>query len=73
MFTAHTLPAAVRNHGPVLTEKFINKMKRMVETPRAVYEVEIEHPYISEEDDAAVKALQAVTPGALPAWYYIPA
>jgi hypothetical protein len=72
VFPRYTHPSCVRNYRSTLTGDFIRRMKRIVEDYKNVHEVDLEDPYITDEEAAAVGALQTVTPGLLPAWYYVP-
>jgi len=72
IFPEYSRPSSIRNNNDTLTARFLKDMSRMVCNPQSIYEVDLEQPWISEAEDAAVKALQSVTPGTLPAWYYVP-
>ena len=72
VFTAYVKPACIKNHGPLLTAHFIQAAKRLIENADRVIEVDLEHPFITEDEDAAVKVLKQLSPESQLAWYSIP-
>lgn len=72
VFPEYSKATFLRNYTAQLNERFLEKMKRLLETPNRVYEADLEHPYISEEQDAVVKLLQEAHPGSIPTWYHVP-
>jgi hypothetical protein len=47
-------------------------VKRIVEGQRRVQQMDLEHPYISEAEDAAVKVINDAIPNSSLSWYYVP-
>jgi len=72
VFPSYSKPACLRNNSETLTAHFIDATKRLIEHSNGLSEVELEHPYITEDEDAAVKILQSLAPGSQLAWYNIP-
>ena len=72
VFSSYAKPACIQNHGSQLTPNFIEAAKRLIENYKSVIEVDCEHPYITEAEDAAVRVLQELAPGSQLAWYSIP-
>lgn len=71
-FPAYTRPTVLRNYGLRLSERFLRDLKQIVENPVKAYEVDLEHPYITEFEDMIVKAVQRGQPGSELAWYHVP-
>ena len=72
VFTSYVKPACIQNHRSYLTSHFIAAAKRLIENANRVFEVDLEHPYITEDEDAAVKVLQQLSPESRLTWYSIP-
>jgi len=72
VFPSYTKPACIRNSGDKLNAHFLAAAQRLIENYNGMVEVELEHPYITEDEDAAVKVLQGLAPGSEPTWYNIP-
>ena len=72
VFPSYSRPSCVRNHGPMLTKHFLADLKRIVERPDTVHELDLEEPFLEEEEDALVRRVRSVLPGSAPAWYHIP-
>ncbi len=69
VFTAYTRPSSVDANGN-LGPRFWSEVDRM--SNHKVFEVILEHPYISDDEDAVVNALRACYPGLEPTWYHVP-
>lgn len=69
IFPAYTRPSAVDANGN-LGSTFWSEVDRM--SQNKVFEVTLEHPYISDEEDSVVNALRPCYPGLAPTWYHVP-
>ena len=72
VFPEYSKATFLRNYTSQMNERFYANVKRLIETPNRIYEADLEHPYISEEQDAVVKLLQETYPGVAPTWYNVP-
>jgi hypothetical protein len=72
VFSSYAKPACIRNYGPTLTPYFLHKAKQLIENTNRLITVDLEHPYITEDEDAAVKVLQQLSPESHLSWYSIP-
>ena len=72
VFSSYAKPACIRNYGPTLSTYFLDKAKQLIENTNRLIEVDLEHPYITEDEDAAVKVLQQLSPDSRLAWFSIP-
>jgi hypothetical protein len=67
VFPAYSRPTFLMNHGGTLSPRFLNAAKRLVEQPFTVQQFDDEDPFVTDEEDAVIKAL-----GTSPAWYHVP-
>lgn len=65
---AYNRPTCIRNYGNVLTQRFINDFKRIAEAPNAIHWMDLEEPFLTEEEAALVRSVPAARAG----WYYLP-
>jgi hypothetical protein len=72
VFPSYTRPAVLCSSGTQLSPYFLQNAKRLIENAHARCEMELEQPFITEEEDAAVRVIQGLIPGSLPTWYNIP-
>jgi hypothetical protein len=72
VFPGYSKATFLQNYGPQLNQRFFENLKRVVEDAGKVYEIDMEQPYISDEEGDLVKLLQETTPGVLPCWYHVP-
>jgi len=72
VFSPYSRPMTIQNHGARLTPHFVATMKRLMENSNMVQEIDLEQPYISDDEHATVKAVQSAAPLNVPSWYYIP-
>jgi len=71
VFPAYTKALTLEAHR-YLSPRFWANVKRIVEEQDKVHPMEIEHPYITETEHAAVKVLQDAIPSSSLNWYYVP-
>lgn len=71
VFSEYTRPTCIKSHGH-LTPRFWNEVQRTIGSPEKPHEVDLEEPYITEDEDAVIKVLNEAYPGTGPAWYYVP-
>ena len=71
VFPTYSRPLGLDAHNR-LNRRFWANVKEIVEGAHKVHPMEFEHPYISDDEDDAVKALQEVAPGATTHWFYVP-
>ncbi len=69
VFPSYTCPAAVRAHGQ-LTPAFWKRVSKVING--TVHVAEREHPWITAEEDAVVRALRDRYPGVQTEWYFVP-
>jgi hypothetical protein len=72
VFPTYNRPTSIRNYGPSLTKRFLNDFKRIAEKPDALHSMELEEPFITEEESALIQTVQASMPAARTGWYYLP-
>lgn len=71
VFPTYTRTSCFNSHGH-LTDRFWKQVAPVIERNVSVREVDLESPYITEGEDAVIKALQDRYPSLKPAWYYVP-
>jgi glycerol kinase len=67
LFPAYAKPGYFENNRTNLNRRFIETIQRVLEAKDKAHVIDLEQPYISEEEDAIVKAVRGVTN-----WYYLP-
>ena len=73
VFPSYSRLVYLDNRGKQLSGPYLTKLKRIIETKRNAVQIDdMEHPYITEEEDTAVKILKAASLNADSSWYYIP-
>ena len=72
VFPDYSKPTYLQNYGSQLNQRFFNNLKHIIENANTVHEIDLEQPYISDEEGDVVKLLQETTPGVLPCWYHVP-
>jgi hypothetical protein len=55
-----------------LTPEFWNRVRRIVETPGRPHSVELEHPWITDEQSEVVRVIKEAYPATDTDWYYVP-
>lgn len=71
VFPYYTKPTAVNSNG-YLTPYFWEKVKRIVQYNGNVSEMDFEQPWITDEEQEVVEALQQAYPHLQPNWYHVP-
>jgi hypothetical protein len=69
VFPAYTRPGLLQSSG-YLTPDFWNRVRKMISGN--VHVVDREHPWISPEEDAVVRALREQYPAIQTEWYSVP-
>ena len=72
VFPQYTRPSVVQAHAG-LTPQFWSRVRRIVETPGRPHAVEMEHPWISDEQADVVRVIKDAYPTADTDWFYVPA
>ena len=55
-----------------LSQRFWQRAKRVLQYPTQVSSMDFEQPWITDEEQDVVYALQEAYPGIQPDWYYVP-
>ncbi len=71
VFPYYTKPTAINSHG-YLSNRFWNMAKRVIQYSGSVSELDLEQPWITDEESDVVTALQQAYPDIRPNWYYVP-
>lgn len=69
VFPSYTCPGSIRSYG-YLTPEFWKKVGKMI--GNNVHVIDREHPWITAEEDAVVRALREQYPATQTEWYYVP-
>ena len=73
VFPSYSRPVYLDNHGKPLAGPYLSKLKRIIENSKSVVQIDdMEHPYITDEEDVAVKILKAASLNTDSSWYYVP-
>ena len=73
IFPSYSRPVYLDNGGKQLSGPYLAKLKRIIEYAKSVVQItDMEHPYITEEEDVVVKLLKATSLNADSSWYYVP-
>jgi len=67
VFPPYSKPGYFENNRTNLNSRFIMTIQRVIESKDKAHVIDLEHPYISEEESAVVAAVGGVTN-----WYYLP-
>ena len=67
LFPAYSKPGYFESNRTNLNSRFIETIQRVLESKDKAYVIDLEQPYISEAEDAVVKAARGVTD-----WFYLP-
>jgi hypothetical protein len=70
-FPAYTRPTCLNSHG-YLTPRFWQQVGAILGSQICMREIDEEHPYVSEGEDAVIQALRERYPSLRPAWYHVP-
>jgi len=68
----YSRPTCVRNFGPTLTPRFLADVKRITEAPDTLHSMELEDPFITEEESTLIQLVQDAQPTTRAGWYYLP-
>lgn len=71
VFPTYTKMTCVDSHGSS-SPYFWNQVKRVVQFPTSVSEMELEQPWISDEEQDVIQTLKQAYPMIQPNWYYVP-
>lgn len=71
VFPQYTRPTTY-NAGGRVTPAFWERVKTAIQHPRHAHVADLEHPYITSEEYAVVKALQETYPRLQTDWFYVP-
>jgi len=71
VFPSYSKPLTLTAHNN-LSVRFWAAVKRIVEGQRRVQQMDLEHPYITETEDAAIKVIKEAIPTSSLSWYYVP-
>ena len=71
VFPAYSKTTCYKSNG-TLTDTFWRSVKRILEKPTQIHRVSLEEPYITENEEDVVNALNESYPGIAPGWYYCP-
>jgi hypothetical protein len=71
VFPYYTKPTSVNSHG-YLSSHFWSIAKRIVQHNGRVSEMDFEQPWITDEEQEVVEALQKAYPHLQPNWYHVP-
>jgi hypothetical protein len=72
IFPEYTRPSCVQAHSG-LTPEFWSRVRRVMEAPGRPHSVELEHPWITDEQAKVVKVIKESYPSTDTDWYYVPA
>jgi len=72
VFPTYNRPTSIRNYGPSLTQRFLTDLKRIAGNPDVLHSMELEDPYITEEESALIQTVQDSMPATRAGWYYLP-
>lgn len=72
VFPQYTRPSVIQAHCG-LTPEFWNRVRRVVESPGRPHAVELEHPWITDEQSTVVGIIKEAYPSVDTDWYYVPA
>jgi len=67
MFPTYSKAGYFESNRTNLNSRFIKTIQRVIESKDKAHVIDLEHPYISEEESAIVTAVGGVTN-----WYYLP-
>ena len=67
VFPEYSRASCFQNHGSLLTNHFLAQIAPILKAPGTVRQVDLEHPFVSDEQEAAADTLKSK-----PAWYYVP-
>jgi hypothetical protein len=71
VFPAYTRKTCVNSHGN-LSPYFWNQTKRVVQFPSSVSAMDLEQPWISDEEEDVLQTLRQAYPTIHSNWYYVP-
>jgi hypothetical protein len=70
-FPAYTRPTLLDARGH-LSSRFWSEVQRTLEQSTRIHDVDLEHPYITDDEDLAVRVILGKLPLTGLAWYYVP-
>jgi hypothetical protein len=72
VFPQHTRPSIIQAHNG-LTSEFWSRARRIIEASGRPHAVELEHPWITDEQSDVVRIIKESYPNTDTNWYYVPA
>lgn len=70
VFPSYSRPTVLDAQGH-LTPTFWDTTRLILQNPSQVYAMDLEQPFVSDAESAAIKIIQSTCP-ALPDWYHVP-
>jgi len=71
VFPSYTKTLSLQSHG-TLNPRFWRQVQRIVQHAGSVSAMDFEDPWITDDEDAVVTALNEAYPGIEAGWYYVP-
>lgn len=71
IFPQYSRSTCIHSHGHTTPEYWMTA-KKIIAEPTRVHTLDLEHPYLTEDEGDAVTMLQELHPGLEPSWYYVP-
>lgn len=71
VFPSYSRPTTLDAQGR-LTPLFWETVRLIIQNPSRVYMMNMEQPFLSDAESAAVKIIQKVNKDAMPDWYHVP-
>ena len=72
IFPQYTRPTVIQAHSG-LTPEFWNRVSSIVSVPGRPHSVDLEHPWITDEQSDVVRVIKDAYPSTDTDWYYVPA
>jgi hypothetical protein len=70
-FPEYTRATCLNSHG-YITPRFWQQVAPILSNKLCIREIDLEHPYVSEGEDAVIQTLRERYPSIKPAWYHVP-
>jgi hypothetical protein len=71
VFPQYTRPSVVQAHSG-LSPEFWDSVSRIVQTPGRPHTVQMEHPWITDQQSLIVRIIKEAYPSADTDWFYVP-